>query len=488
MKKIHLLIFLFLAFFFTLSSQEVLFNIKTSGGYISSGTVPFWFRSNQFGSVPINNASMSLAGSAVKEYTTGTNRLIDWGASFEGRMNAGNTLNFALIEGYAKIRISVFEIRGGRSKEVTGLCDTTLSSGSWSFSGNAPGIPKVEISIPDFYNIPWFGELFSFKGQFAYGWLGDHSVRWRPDTFNVKTYLHQKSLYGRFGKPGWKLKLLGGFNHQVFWGNEKSFMGENYSLSPLESYLYVISGTPYYNKDIPTSSKVGNHSGSIDVGLEFSFKKVKLLAYRQNLYEVGGLYYLSNIMDGLNGFSLENHNQNSDKIFKWKKFLFEFLYTKNQGGRPWAPVTPTPYENYYNHYAYIEGWSYKGDGLGNPFITPGIMARKDLPSWPGEYFINNRVRLFHIGLEGSVQKWDYILKASKSDNYGTYGTSDEEQSTDLRNPGSRGIFGKKEQFSFYYAGNRKLQKGFTIGFETAFDSGELLDNSFGFFVNVSKTF
>ena len=37
----------------------------------------------------------------------------------------------------------------------------------------------------------------------------------------IETYLHQKSLYGRFGKPEWKWKLYGGFNHQVFWGNEK---------------------------------------------------------------------------------------------------------------------------------------------------------------------------------------------------------------------------------------------------------------------------
>ena len=58
----------------------------------------------------------------------------------------------------------------------------------------------------------------------------------------LETYLHQKSLYGRFGKPDWKWKLYGGFNHQVFWGSEKKYYGSNYTLSPLEAYLYIITG------------------------------------------------------------------------------------------------------------------------------------------------------------------------------------------------------------------------------------------------------
>ena len=50
----------------------------------------------------------------------------------------------------------------------------------------------------------------------------------------IETYLHQKSLYGRFGKPEWKLKLYGGFNHQVLWGNEKKYWGDIFTLSPLK--------------------------------------------------------------------------------------------------------------------------------------------------------------------------------------------------------------------------------------------------------------
>ena len=44
------------------------FEVKTQGGYVSPGKMPFWMRSNQFGSVPLDNASVSLIGSAAPEF------------------------------------------------------------------------------------------------------------------------------------------------------------------------------------------------------------------------------------------------------------------------------------------------------------------------------------------------------------------------------------------------------------------------------------
>ena len=74
--------------------------------------MPFWLRANQFGSIPLDNASLSLLGSARKDYDTAKTVIFDWGASFEGRMNVGNDTNFILVEGYGKMRIGIFEIQG----------------------------------------------------------------------------------------------------------------------------------------------------------------------------------------------------------------------------------------------------------------------------------------------------------------------------------------------------------------------------------------
>jgi hypothetical protein len=266
------------------------YNLGSSAGFISLGHVPFWLRSNQFGSIPLDKASLSLIGSIRKDYDTAQTRIFDWGVSVEGRANIGHKSNFTIIEGYAKLRISVFEIRAGRSKEIMGLCDTSLTSGAWAVSGNALGIPKVQISIPEFYSLPVFGKLFAFKGNFAHGWIGEISRNVDGNVLQIGTWLHQKSLYGRFGKPDWKWKLYGGFNHQVFWGNEKDYYGDIYTLSPLETYIYVITGKGYGNDSI-LSSRIGDHLGSIDLGLEFKFNGIRLLAYRQNLYDCGALQH-----------------------------------------------------------------------------------------------------------------------------------------------------------------------------------------------------
>ncbi|MRS04937.1 hypothetical protein EG832_17240, partial [bacterium] len=261
---------------------------------------------------------------------------------------------------------------------------------------------------------------------------------------------------------------------------------EDYTLTPIETYWYVITGKRYSNGYIQ-EERQGNHLGSLDLGFEYKFDKVKLLVYRQNLYEVGGLAHLANIQDGLNGLSLENLHRNGTPGI-WNKFLIEFLYTKNQAGLPDSPEYGSPYEPYYNHGQYITGWSYLGSGLGSAFIRTREYIRENLPSHPEEYFINNRVMVLHFGCEGTVRNMSYIFKASWSSNYGTYRTTDEDQSTDIPNPGEYGIFGKQEQFSSYLGVNRIFMNGLELGLVGAFDSGSLYYNSFGMFLRASYSF
>lgn len=491
MKKIYLFAALFILLFPAIRAQEsnIHYSVETFGGYISDKHIPFWLRSNQFGSIPTDNASLSFVGKVSKEFDKGRKKLFDWGASFEGRANIGDKSNFIFIEGYGKLKFSIFELRAGRSKEITGLCDSSLSSGAFAVSGNALGIPKVQISIPDFYTLPFLGRLFAFKGNYVHGWIGNVPLNMLDGSEeNLKTYLHQKSLYGRFGKPGWKWKLFGGFNHQVQWGSETDYYGSYYTLSNLQCYWYLISGKPYGTDNIP-SSKIGNHLGSIDLGLEYNFGHARLFAYHQFFYDVGALYHLANLRDGLNGLSLTNTQTEDIHSFKWRKILLEFFYSKNQAGEWWSPVTPSGDENYYNNDSYIEGWSYKGVGVGNPLIGTRYGIREELPDDPGDYFVNNRVVALHFGFEGSVMKWNFILKTSYSLNYGTFGTSEEGHSIgEIHFPPTYGIFPETKQFSSFVETNKELKRGLKLGFIGAFDVGDLYYNSFGFQLKLSKSF
>lgn len=484
-KKSGWLFFSLWIFTFCHAQQPLMhYGITLTTGY-NGPEIPFWMRSNQFGNIPADGLSLGVIPSVSKVYTG--NKKIDWAFSAEGRLNVSDSTHFIFTEGYLKTRLGPFEISGGRIRQTTGLCDTMLSSGSYSVSGNALGIPQIQISIPDFYTLPFLGHIFAIKGNYVHGWIGD----WYNENGRIEnttpTYLHQKSLYARIGKQDNKLKLYGGFNHQVVWGNEKKIMGDDFTLSTFQTFIYANLGKKY-NGDSIKQTRVGNSLGSIDLGFEYRFRNIRLLVYRQSFYDAGALYYTANWLDGLNGVSIINCRENSHKI-GWKRFLIEFFYSKNQAGEKWSRFTPSPFEDYYNNNYYEGGWSYKGVGIGNPFITPRGTTRKGLPAPSGYYFINNRVAAIYGAFDAIVYKWHVISKVSYSINYGTYRTSSTGKDYEgAVYPSPDGVFPTLRQFSGYLKAERNLVHDFAFGFTASVDSGELFYDSVGFMAHVSKSF
>ncbi|MBB2149780.1 capsule assembly Wzi family protein [Pedobacter gandavensis] len=483
---------------------EIKYSLEAQAIGTTNQVVPFWMRSNQFGSVPLSGLSGSFIGKAEKAYrpadSLARKKLFDWGFGFEARANGGKGSNLRLISAYAKGRMGIFQLKAGRSKDVMGLNgDSVLSTGNFSVSGNAPGIPKLELSIPNYYTLPIFGGLFAVKGNFVHGWLGrtrildsiiaGPSIKYYIHDAKPVSYFHQKSLYVRLGKENWRFKMYGGFNHQVFWGNENAAYGDNFKLSPAETFLYVVTGKSYGTKGVPTS-KIGNQLGSIDLGMEYDFNDIKVMLYRQTFYDVGALSKLANIKDGLNGLSLENKRYNTTSSgFAWKKILVELFYSKDQAGYPWSTFTKSGDEDYYNNFYYKDGWSYQGMGIGNPLITPRHNARAGQAVKPADYFINNRVVAFHAGLSGRVYDWDFMTKVTYSDNYGTFGTSKYGNTTgSIKSPINSEIFEAVSQFSFYLEGTKPIKHGYSAGFATALDQGKLLNNSFGLMLKLKKDF
>jgi hypothetical protein len=487
--------------------SSVKYEIEAQAIATSNGVVPFWMRSNRFGSIPLPGISSSFIGKAYREYENSAKNenspVADWGFGIEARANGGTKYNFNFIEAFAKAKLGIFQIKAGRSKDQMGLNgDSSLSSGNFAVSGNALGIPKIELSIPKYWRLPVLGGLFSVKGNFVHGWVGnarildslDLSTKKTKEIYYIKnknpeTYFHQKSFYVRLAKPGWKLKLYGGFNHQVFWGNEKSAYGSNFRLSPVKTFYYVATGKAYGDLGIPRS-KIGNQIGSIDVGIEYDFDKLNILLYRQNFYDVGALSKLANIKDGLNGISFTNKTYKKGKSgFQFKKILFELFYSKDQAGYPWSTPTASGDEDYYNNYFYTAGWSYNGIVLGSPLITENHNAKKGQASREADYFINNRVIAIHTGISSSINSWQIISKLSYSWNYGTFGTSIYGNSTgNVRYPQSKDLFSEVKQLSFYTEAEKEILQSYKVGFSIGIDQGNLLNNSVGLMLKLNKSF
>jgi len=316
--------------------------------------------------------------------------------------------------------------------------DTTLSSGSYIWSGDALPIPKIQISTPNFVPFPFTKGFLSFKGNYAHGWFENS----RTDVKNF--YLHQKSLYFRLGKPDWKFHFYGGFNHQVQWGgtllypDPGNLLAHNGQVgSSFSDYINVVTGMSLAavgdttkNGANDAGNRSGNHLGSIDFGFEAQFNTIGILVYRQSIYDTGSLYYLSNISDGLQGFSITNKNKQRKKI-SINKFTFEYLNTYGQGGE-------TNYSNknsrlrgqvnYFNNAVYQDGWIYDGKVIGNPFMTTFDGNRTE---WPNVFKVGyDRLEAFFIGLNMNVA--NNILVESKfsySQYYGFEGTNSLKKTT-----------------------------------------------------------
>jgi hypothetical protein len=454
---------------------------------------PFWLSANQYGEVPDKSGFISLKGSAHKEYDTlyHTSNLkmkkFGYGYGLRAVINTGKVNQALFSEGYIKVRYGALELYGGRKREVFGLVDTLMSSGSFIWSGNALPIPKIQISIPNYTPVLAKG-LLSIKGSFAHGWFGS--------TDSVKNYyLHQKSLYGRIGKPNWRIKMYAGFNHQVQWAGKpaKPFLDEasgqmiSKYQNDFETYIKVVTGVSLNkNSDgvnqpgVPSNealNRAGNHLGTIDLAIEWEDEKKRILIYRQSIYEDGSLYYLSNISDGLLGVSLRVKNKKSIL----KHLAFEYLNTMNQGGDA-DPFLGNFFselngrDNYFNNGLYKDGWTYKDKVIGNSFIIPFSRVLNSNTNYlqgsiGKNYLINNRVEAFLISGIYHSRYFQFLTRYTISKNVGSYS-----------NPISKNI-----QHSFLQNINCHIFKNNELKLSISLDQGKLLKNNFGLNVGIKRS-
>ncbi|MFT6802518.1 MAG: hypothetical protein ACJA2N_001707 [Salibacteraceae bacterium] len=442
-----------------------------AGAFLSaSENLPFWLHANQYGEVPLKSQFLQFSGSVHHEYDSlytkaGKLNKFGWGYAARAVANVGKVNQFILSEGYLKARFSAFEFYAGRRKEIFGLVDTTLTSGSYIWSGNALPMPKIQISIPNFTPITKNG-LISLKGGFAHGWFGNTpSVQ--------KFFLHQKWLYGKLKLK--KINLIAGFNHQVQWGgtnngkNSTNFYSFLYSVAPLK-FVSPKASSSLTIGDL--QNRVGNQLGTIDFAAEFDIHDTNWLIYRQNLYEQGAaLLRLANISDGLNGLTLRK--QLKAGIIR---FNLEFLYTQNQGTSPllFTKEVGWELENYFTHYAYRDGWSYLNKIIGTPLILTEEISEIEFNN--GTQFVaSNRVKAwkfsmgyhklnsFHLNINylWMNQKGILLQRMATSDNFNQNSIS-----LDL---------------------SKKLKKGLMLNYSLNYDFGQILtDSNLGTFIGLVK--
>jgi len=475
------------------SYAQILKNIKSSvgGGFFTSTSNqnPFWVRANQYGTVPLESQIFQLRGNFKTEYDSTKNlethkfiKKFDYAFGVELVGNVGRMNQFVLPEAYFKTRLGAFEFYAGRRREIVGLVDTALTSGSYIWSGNALPLPKIQISIPNYIPINRSGSI-AVKGAFSHGWFGTQGI---VQNF----YLHQKYFYARFGKPSSKLKFYTGFNHHVQWGGRSEKLSDidwgiydptiKGKLAPYPWYSYQFVVIPFLQKLVPINSQkvpgydsglaIGNHLGSAEIAFDYKTKIGLFSLYHQKPYDFArSLYNFNNIEDGLNGFSVKLNKSHS----LINSILIEFLYTKSQGRERFGKIRDSNYgevDNYFSHGQYQNGWSYNSNIIGTPFISTENYLQSPRTNYLG-FVTNNRVKAIYLGLYGYINpKTTHQVKLSYSNNFGLYG---------LPLSSAKSI----QQFSSSIAFNRDISIKQKINLIFAYDTNGLFKPSLGTVVN-----
>jgi hypothetical protein len=393
----------------------------------STGQTPFWGYANKQGEVPLTGNFVMGKWGISKVYNPANPRIVQWSGGAELVASYAKKENVFFSDLYLAGKLGPLELLAGQKNSVTGIIDTTLSSGSLSMSGNARPFPRIQLSIPEFLPLPFTGNYVSVKASYSDGLLGNNQLIYGQVQYTPKTYLHQKTLYFRLGLPDERLAVYLGLNHQAVWGGEKRIWpAEN--MSSTDSYWHTITGKAALFK------RVGLHFGTYDLGAEWKGLNWSYFVYRQNMYESGQLFNPANFSDGLNGLRIRRSNPLSEsaKYFALQSLVFEFVGTKNQiNSAPFFDLGIFSKGNFYNSYIYQAGYSYRNFGLGTPLVPNQLNTDGKLPVSKVQYSNNNRLLAFHAAASATWLGASFVFKGTYSMNYGTYLTPFEKQTTQI---------------------------------------------------------
>jgi len=417
------------------SAQSIQYSAELGGFGASSAQNPFWLRTNQYGTVPLRESFGTLRLGISRPYAprpdTTRKKRLDWGGGLYAVANAGprplpDQPALLVPDAYVTVRYRWLELFGGNRREVYGLGDTLLTSGFVAWSGNALPFPKVQLHMPDFVPLAFTRNRIAIRAGYAHGWLVNSYIQ--------GSYLHQKYLYGRIGRPQARLNVYVGLNHQVQWGGRADYLiGTDLSVdgslpTSFRDYLSLITGRypdALQNNRFTTfdgTNRIGNHVGSYDLALAWTGRRESWLLYHQHMYEDASGLALQNVPDGLTGLRFLNKQTNPVR-FRVERVVLEWLSTTNQSGATFDQMARYQGgDNYFNNSQYREGWSYRGHTLGTPFIAPRASFSEAVNAFTGGgYFPNNRVRVWYGGGSGRFRRGPLLTtRLSYSRNLGTF--------------------------------------------------------------------
>ena len=239
-----------------------------------------------------------------------------------------------------------YKVKFGRYyRDFSKYLNDDLSSGSMLIGINALPIPKFGL----------MGEYqFNKNKKFKLTYGLAHSVLDKNDVYNESPFIHEKFLYLIKNIDNYEFGL--GFVHEAVW-NGSTFLDGRFPDSFSDFLKVIISADGDYIEGTSHANALGNHLGIWDLYYIKKNTNNFLKFYYQHFFEDTSGLRFHNRTDGLWGFEFQDLSSKFN-------FLLEYINTSNQNREP-----PYINENYYNHFEYTLGWTYKGYAIGNPFVN-----------------------------------------------------------------------------------------------------------------------
>ncbi len=395
----------------TTAQQSIMAEV---GGFGSSAAqTPFWLRSRQYGTVPLTGPAGLVRVGLTKQFGDYRNsQKLHVKVAVEGVANVGTSSQLILPVAYVSLFSKHFELYAGRRREVFGLADTLLTSGSYAWSGNALPLYKIQFGTRGYVPLGFTKGIVAVNGMYAHGWFNN------TDSIQ-NSFLHQKALFVRISLFRNRVRLYGGLTHYAQWGGSSTVYKNGTTVhgkipSSLQTYKDIIlvrqppnDTTQYSHFDL--INQAGNHLGSIDMAMEIDNNKANWFLYYQHPFEDKSGVAFQNMPDGLYGIRWKNKQTDAYRGFRLTQITAEFLTTLNQSGFNFN-IGSRLYngaDDYFNNYQYVDGWTHRQRVIGTPFLTRWLDSREDVHDLKGGYknyspmmISNNRVQVSHLGLLG----------------------------------------------------------------------------------------
>jgi len=308
---------------------------------------------------------------------------------------------------YGEVKYRSVFLTAGLKEHQSALLDFNLSSGDLVESGNARPIPEVRAGFIDFQDIPFTNGWVQIQGEISYGKMMDDA--WVRDHYNYyNQQIHQGALYtykrcyfrSNPSKPFSAtigMQVGGMFGGNAVWYRNGRYDGRRSMSKGIKQFFKMLlptdGGGGYY---------AGSSLGSWDIVLRYRFRNgMTLKGYLQKPWEDGSSIGFLNGFDGLWGLELK-----TGRPGVVTGAVVEYLdFTNQSGPLHWDPDDnrgtgllhrAEGADDYYNNHEF-NPYAYYGMSIGTPFLQSPIYNLDGCIEYR-----NNRVRGFHIGIEGEI--------------------------------------------------------------------------------------